>query len=135
MARKNAADTRDPTMRSGGPLPTRLKPLVGGDHVEGAAFERAPRHELRDRRRVPDAVVELAADLHQAIGIRVGQSPHQQAVRDGEDRGRGPDGQGQRDERHERRRAIAGQDAERVPDLGEERAHECALEQCQTGAE
>ena len=43
------------------------QPVVGGDRLEGAAFERGQRHELRNRRRVADAIVELAPDLHQMV--------------------------------------------------------------------
>ena len=79
--------------------------------------------------RVPEAAGGVPeGDLHHAIGAHVGEGIDQDAVDDAEDRARGADPEGQREDRGEREARAAAQFPRRIAKIGDERAHITGLD-------
>jgi hypothetical protein len=72
-------------------------------------------------------------ELHHSIGARVRERTDQDAVDDAEHRARGAYPKGQREDRGEREPRAAAQFPHRIAKIGDDRAHDIALDELRAG--
>ena len=95
--------------------------IVQGHGVEHIVLP--PRHVLGDRIRIADTGVKLAPELHDPVGLRIGQRLEEHGVDHREDRGVGADAEGQRRQRNGGERGVPTHRTQRVAKIGEDRFH------------